>query len=140
MTALVILTILNSLAIAYLLLSHKSRLYITISKDTTFYADTIVGYNITLWKKTSENCASGLYTIYIPVKNKKRVEVDENVLRLINGSVQDKRQFLYATFSWFRNWKDVREFEKNYSVVDEKLVKRLINEFRDKYGDEKQSK
>lgn len=119
----IILTILNSVILLYLIISRKSNLYITFERDT------LVGYDITLWKNTSESCSNGIYTLHIPLKNKNKVELSEEVSRLINGSMQNKRQALTAKFSWLKTWEEVRQFEKNYSVVDTRIVENLVSGF-----------
>ena len=73
------LTILNTIAIAYLFYK-KGKFYIDWRKDTTFINNTVVAYHITLWKKTSEFSASRVYTLVIPIKNKKKVEKEEEII------------------------------------------------------------
>jgi hypothetical protein len=123
------LTILNTIAIVYLFYK-KGKFYIDCRKDTTFIKNTVVAYHITLWKKTSEFSASGVYTLVIPIKNKKKVEKEEEINRMIaTYSQQNKLQTLSAKFSWLKTWKEVRQFEKDYSVVDRKIVERLVTNF-----------
>ena len=125
----ILLTIINTIAIAYLLYK-KGRFYIDIRKDTTFINKTVVAYYITLWRKTSEFSATGVYSISIPIKNKKKVEKDEEVHRMITTySQQNKLQSLSAKFSWLKNWEEVKKFKKDYSVVDRDIVDRLVVNF-----------
>ena len=125
----IFLTILNTIAIAYLLYK-KGRFYIDIRKDTTFIKKTVVAYDITLWKKTSEFSATGVYSISIPIKNKKKVEKDEEVHRMITTySQQKKLQSLSVKFYWLKNWEEVKKFKKDYSVVDRDIVDRLVANF-----------
>jgi hypothetical protein len=127
------LTILNTIAIAYLFYK-KGKFYINWRKDTTFIKNTLVAYQITLWKKTSEFSASGVYTLVIPIKNKKKVEKKEEINRMIaTYSQQNKLQTLSAIFSWLKTWEEVRHFEKDYSVVDRKIVERLVAGFVPKH-------
>jgi hypothetical protein len=44
-------------------------------------------------------------------------------------SQQNKFQTLSAKFSWLKTWEQVRQFEKDYSVVDRKIVERLVANF-----------
>ena len=44
-------------------------------------------------------------------------------------SQQNKLQTLSAKFSWLKTWKEVRQFEKDYSVVDRKIVANLVTNF-----------
>ena len=127
------LTILNTIAIAYLFYK-KGKFYIDWRKDTTFIKNTVVAYHITLWKKTSEFSASGVYTLVIPIKNKKKVEKEEEINRMIaTYSQQNKLQTLSAKFYWLKTWEEVRQFEKYYSVVDRKIVERLVAGFVSKH-------
>ena len=126
------LTILNTIAIVYLFFK-KSMFYINCRKEVTFIKNTVVGYNITLWKKTSEFSATGVYTLRIPIKNKKKVEMEEEIDRMISAySHQGKLQTLSARFSWLKTWEEVRQFEKDYSVVDRKIVENLVANFTPK--------
>jgi hypothetical protein len=123
------LTILNTIAIAYLFYK-KGKFYIDCRKDTTFIKNTVVAYHITLWKKTSEFSTSGVYTLVIPIKNKKKVEKEEEINRMIaTYSQQNKLQTLSAKFSWLKTWNEVRQFEKDYTVVDRKIVANLVTNF-----------
>jgi len=125
----IFLTILNTIAISYLLYK-KGNYYIDWRKDTTFIKNTLVAYKITLWEKTSECSANGIYTIKIPLKNKKKVEKEEEINRMIaTYSQQNKLQTLSAKFSWLKTWDEVRRFEKDYEVVDRKIVATLVTNF-----------
>ena len=128
----IILTIINSIAILYLILTKNSKLYITISKDETFSNRTLVGYRITLWKWINESSASGIYSIYIPVKNKKKVELKEDIERLLNKNNPNVKYTLNAKFSWLKTWEEVKQFQKDYSVVDKVLVDKLVAGFKPK--------
>lgn len=123
------LTILNTIAIAYLFYKN-GKFYIDFKKDTTFIKNTLVAYHITLRKKTSDFSANGVYTLVIPIKNKKKVEKQEEINRMIDTySQQNNLQFLSAKFSWLKTWEEVKQFEKDYSVVDRKIVERLVAGF-----------
>ena len=81
-------------------------------------------------EKTSEFSASGVYTLVIPIKNKKKVEKEEEINRMIaTYSQQNKLQTLSAKFSWLKTWDEVRQFEKDYTVVDRKIVANLVTNF-----------
>ena len=45
-------------------------------------------------------------------------------------SDQQKRQTLSAKFSWLKTTEEVKQFEKDYSVVDRKLVADLVSGFK----------
>jgi hypothetical protein len=126
-----ILIILNTLAIIYLFLVKQANLSITLQKEKTIWEKTLLGYRIILWKKTSEYSSRGLYSVYIPIKNKKKTELTEEINRMIaKYSPQAKQQQLSAMFSWLKTWKEVRQFEKDYSVVDRKIVENLVSNFK----------
>jgi hypothetical protein len=123
------LTILNTIAIAYLLYK-KGKFYIDWRKDTTFIKNTVVAYHITLWKKTSGFSASSVYTLVIPIKNKIKFEKEEEINRMIaTYSHHNKLQTLSAKFYRLKTWNEVRQFEKDYSVVDRKIVANLVTNF-----------
>jgi len=125
----IILTILNTIALVYLFYK-KGDFYIDFKKETTFLRNTFLGYTITLWKKTSEYSSSGVYTLNIRIKNKEKTEKEEEINRMIASySQQNKLQTLSAKFSWLESWKEVRQFEKDYNVVDRKIVKGLVDNF-----------
>lgn len=122
------LTIFNTIAIAFLFYK-KGKYYINLRKDTTFINNTVVGYHITLWKKTSEYSASSVYTLVIPIKNKKKVEKQEDIERMTKYSYQKKQQTLSAKFSWLKTWDEVEEFKKDYTIVDKNIVESLVANF-----------
>jgi hypothetical protein len=126
-----ILIILNTLAIVYLLLTKQADLSISVRREETTWNKVLIGYRITLWKKTSEYSSRGIYSIYIPRRNKRKTELEEDVNRMINKySHQGKLQSLSAMFSWLETWEQVRQFEKDYSVVDRKIVENLVANFK----------
>lgn len=123
-----ILTILNSLILIYLV--YKQLNYkITIDKNKTFLNHTVLGYNIMLWKKINDNSSSGKSIMYIPIKNAKKVELQEEIHRLISSSEQNRLQTLSAKFSWLKTIEQVKQFEKDYSVADRKIVENLVSNF-----------
>ena len=129
----IILTILNTLAIVYLLLTKQARLSISVRREETTWDKTLLGYRITLWKKVNEYSSRGIYSIYIPRRNKRKTELEEEVNRMISKySHQAKLQSLSAMFSWLKTWEEVRQFEKDYSVVDRKIVENLVANFKPK--------
>jgi hypothetical protein len=48
------------------------------------------------------------------------------------GNNVNRDYTLGAIFSWLKTLKEVRQFEKDYSIVNEKLVKDLVNGFINK--------
>lgn len=124
------LTILNTLAIVYLIIQKKSKYYLKFEKEMTFFDKTIVGYRLSLWKRINENSSSYKYALYFPIRNRKKTETQEEVRRMISTySQQNKLQSLAAKFSWLKTWNEVRQFEKDYSVVNEEIVSNLVSKF-----------
>lgn len=121
-----ILTILNTLAILVIFFKLKI-IEIHTYGNKTFWNKTLTGYDVWLiffGKK---------FYFKIPIKNHRKAELSEEVQRMIaTYSQQDKLQTLSAKFSWLKTWEDVRQFEKDYSVVDRKIVERLVSEFKPK--------
>lgn len=126
------LTILNTLLIIYLILQHKLKYYIGISKKETFWKNTLLGYQITLWKELSEYSANAVCSIYIPIKNRHKTKLREEIERLMDLENPTKINSLTAKFSWLKTWDDVRQFEKDYSIVDPDYVKKLVSNFTPK--------
>lgn len=133
MKYLIILTILNTLVIIYLIMSIKSRYYFSFSKQKTFWGKVLFGYLITLWDK---NKSTSVFCINIPIRNRHKVELREEIERLMNPKNPNRRYTLNAKFSWLRTWEEVWQFERDYSIVDEKLVKELVSKFVPKEAEE----
>lgn len=125
-----ILTILNTLAMLYLLKTKNIKLYIKISKETTFFINTLLGYRIILWKINNEYSSSVVFNIYIPVKNKNKIELKEEIDSLLKGSYQNRRYTLNAKFSWLKTLKEVEQFKKDYFIVDSEIINNLVNNFK----------
>ena len=115
----IFLTILNTIAI--LVIFFKLEIIkVTIRRDETFWNKTLMGYGVWVQK------------VYfrIPIRNKIKTELSEEVQRMIaKYDNQMKLQTLSAKFSWLKTWEEVRQFEKDYSVVDRKIVERLVAGF-----------
>jgi hypothetical protein len=115
----ILLTILNTIAI--LVIFFKLEIIkVTIRRDETFWNKTLMGYDVWVQK------------VYfrIPIRNKHKTELSEEVNRMIaKESQQNKLQTLSAKFSWLKTLEEVKQFEKDYSVVDRKIVERLVAGF-----------
>lgn len=115
------LTILNSIAILFLFFKlRKQIIKINIDKNETFYGKKLTSYNVYI---------NGKYIFKIPIKNEKKAQLKEEINYMINSSQSNKRQQLAATFSWLKTIEQVRQFEKDYSVVDKNFVKELVADF-----------
>jgi len=124
-----ILTILNTIAIVCMILKNCNY-YIDWRKHKTFKENTVTGYTVTLYRRTSSYCSSGVFSLNIPVRNRKKTEKREEIDRMIaQYSQQNKLQTLNAKFSWLRTWDEVRRFEKDYGVVDSAIVADLVRKF-----------
>ena len=124
------LTILNTLAIIYLIVSKKSKYYLRFRKETTTYNNTLLGYRLSLWEKLSGGSASSSHSIYLKIRNTKKTKMQEEAIRMIaNYSQQNKLQSLTAQFSWLKTWAEVKEFQKYYTCVDQKIVENLVSNF-----------
>jgi len=129
MGALISLTILNTIIILYFIFEVKMKFFIEIFKDTTFLNNTLVGYNIKLCKKTDYG-AMNIYSLNIHFRNKKKLETKEQIWRLINDKVQNRIYTLNSIFSWLKTIEEVNQFKKDYSIVDEEEVKKLVDGFK----------
>jgi hypothetical protein len=126
----IFLTILNTIAIAFLFYK-KGSYYIEFYKDKTD-GKILVAYEITLWKRISEYSANSVYTLIIPIRNKDKIVKQEEIKKLKTLLTDDKQKvirLLSARFSWLKTWEEVRQFEKDYSVVDIKVVANLVANF-----------
>lgn len=119
----VFFTLLNTLAIAVIF--YKLQVItVRVYKNHTFWNKTVTGYSIFI----------GKFRFRIPVRNRHKVELREEIERMIACySEQNKLQTLSAKFSWLKTWDQVRQFEKDYSVVDRKIVERLVANFSPKH-------
>jgi hypothetical protein len=113
------LTTLNTIAI--LLIFFKLEIIkVTICKDETFWNKKLLGYDV--W-------VQGFY-FRIPIRNKKKTELSEDVNHMIvKCSNKSKLQKLSSIFSWLKTWDEVKQFERDYSVVDRKIVEKLVTNF-----------
>lgn len=125
------LIISNSLINIYLLVKQLG-LFLTFEKETTLYKTFVISYKIYLWKRINEYSSKCVLHLKIPIKNGKKAKLEEEILNMITQSEQSKRQKLGAMFSWLKTIEEVKDFERNYSVVDEKFVKRLVDDFKAK--------
>ncbi len=124
------LTILNTLAIVYLITAKKSKFYLRFKKETTTYENTLLGFRLSLWERLSESSASSKHSIYLKIRDTKKTEMQEEARRMIaKYSQQNKLQSLSAKFSWLKTWDEVKEFQKYYTCVDQKIVENLVANF-----------
>lgn len=117
----IFLTIVNSLIIFFLLFKTKVIKF-SLKTEKTFWNNTLVAYNIKIGDKYFR----------IPIRDKKKAKIKEDIERLLKCDYQTKCENLRVKFSWMTTMKQVKEFEKYYSIVDEKTVKELVNNFKEK--------
>jgi len=116
----ILLTILNSLAIIWIIF-HKD---FCVRKNESFGVHTFLG----LWFYYKHR---GF--LYILFRNKRKVEVREDIESMLRGSDQSRRQTLNAKFSWLKTIEDVNQFVKEYGKVDKEFVDKLVTQFHVKY-------
>lgn len=114
----IILTILNTVAIIAIFFKVKI-ITVTVHRNETFWNKTLIGWSIWINK----------LFIRIPVRNARRTELKEDVDRMIKDCRQNKIQKLTAMFSWLKTWEEVRQFEKDYKIVDKEIVEKLVAGF-----------
>lgn len=114
-TALLILTIVNSLTLVYIL-THKK---FSISKNKTFFKNTLLGYSVYYKNKQ---------IFYIPIRPEKKTNLAEEVKRMMTDTNQSKYQQLRAMFSWLKAEKEVMQFKKDYEIVDKEFVNSLVTD------------
>lgn len=114
-----LLTILNTLAIIYVFLK-KRMIKFRVYKQITQLEKTLVSYDVQI----------GLLCFKIPIRNKRKTELNEEVRNMIaNYSEHHKLQTLTAKFSQLTTWKEVTQFERDYEVVDRRTVDSLVGGF-----------
>lgn len=119
-------TIVNILLIGWWVY-RNNRIHISPNRTS---GDTLLGFNV-MWNSYPVRkgiCASGLF--YVPIRNVEKTETREEVLRLVGTNQQNRAQSLHAKFSWLKTVEEVQQFEKDYSIVDERLVSNLVNDFK----------
>ena len=116
----ILLTIINSLAILWVLF-HED---FAVRKDETFWSKKLLGFWFYYKHKGF---------LYIPFRNKRKIEVKEEIESMVKGSQQSRRQTLNAKFSWLKTIEEVNQFSKEYRKVDREFVDKLVNEFYVKY-------
>lgn len=121
MKTIIFFTILNSICILIIFVKLKV-IDVTAKTDKTFFNKTFMGYDIWINR----------FHIRIPIKNKRKTELREEVLRMISLSEQNRLQSLTAKFSWLKTREQVMQFEKDYLVVDREIVERLVRDFTPK--------
>ncbi len=129
----IFLTILNTVAIIYLL-AKQSKFYIRFSTDTSWHIKTVVAYKLELWKSINDSSAKGVYTLRLPIRNKQKIEKQEEIDRLLKMTKPQRLQMLTSTFSWLKTKKEVLQFEKDYSIVDKEIVTNLVTNFKEKHN------
>jgi hypothetical protein len=123
----IFLTILNTIAIAFLFYK-KGSYYLEFFKDKT-PRNVLVAYEITLWRRMSHYSANSVYTLIVPIRNKEKIVKQEEITTLLTYDKQKVLQYLSAKFSWLKTLEEVRQFEKDYTVVDRKIVEKLVANF-----------
>lgn len=122
----------------YIIISSCIQLYLvykylkfefSIEKQTTIYNKTVLGYKIILYKKSKWDWLTPLFSFYIPLRNKNKIQLKEHKQKLIELNSQQRRQRLSAIFSWLKTIEEVKAFEQDYYDVDPVYVEQLVNSF-----------
>lgn len=116
----ILLTIINSLAIIWIIF-HKD---FSVHKNESFGVHTFLGLYF-YYKHRG--------FLYIPFRNKRKVEVMENIESMLKSNQQSRRQVLNAKFSWLKTIDEVNQFVKDYGSVDKEFVHKLVTQFHVKY-------
>ena len=118
------LTTINSIAIIYLFfLKIQDSKVFSFRVDTTFWSKTVCGVAFIYKRKRF---------LYLPIRNKRKAILKEDVERLLKEKSCHRRQSLRAKFSWLETIEDVEQFKKDFSLVDEFFVQKLVFDFKSK--------
>lgn len=123
-----ILTLLNSIGLIYIYSKSANGFYITFRKENTIFVNTLLGYTLTLWRRKPYG-ASGIYSLYFPVKNRAKTELKEEVDRLKKDKY-NQEYTLRAKYSWLRTHGQVTEFVRKYREVNPDVVDELVANFK----------
>ncbi len=115
----ILLTIINSFAIIWIIF-HKD---FCVRKNQSFGVHTFLG----LWFYYKHK---GF--LYIPFRNKHKVEMRENIEKMLKYDEQTRRQQLGAMFSWLKTNDEVNQFVLEYRKVDKEYVDKLVTNFHAK--------
>lgn len=117
--------VLNVLIIGYLT-SIKIPYYFEIQRHD--YKNTFLG--ITLFKGFRDRYGTSVF--HIKVRNGKKYDHLLERERLLQHSVDNRRQPLSAKFSWLETEEEVKEFSSVYRDLHPELVDRLVSNFHQK--------
>jgi len=131
-----VLTIFNTIAILGIIfyLAFKGKYLFEIRKTYTDYYSVFLGWEFTLWRSISAGSRNSVFVISIPIRNKKKAELEDEINYLMSKPEQARRQILNAQFSWLKTWVEVWDFQNKYEVVDKKYIEKLVTEFAAKYN------
>lgn len=122
----VILTLINSFIL--ILILFKPNLSVTIREERTFSNKTLLGWDIILWKSRGHGSKSSIFNLRIPIRNRKKTILKEDINRLIQDKT-NQNYTLNAMFSWLKTEKQVLTFKKDYQIVNPSLVNSLVDNF-----------
>ena len=123
-----LLTLLNTLGIIYLLWKTSSY-FISVVPDKTIFNKTLIGYHISLYKKRTVG-EINLFSFYLPIKNKAKVKLQDEITYVLHWyDYEEKLNYLTTAFAKVKTDKEVKEFEKTYNCISDKIVFDLVREF-----------
>lgn len=117
----ILLTIINSLAILWILFHND----FSVRKDVNFGLQAHILLGLWFYYKRKG-------FLYIPFRNSRKVEVKENIKHMLKQSDQSRHQILGAKFSWLKTIEEVNQFVKDYRSVDTVFVDKLVKRFTEK--------
>lgn len=113
------LTLINTACVIFIL--FKTRIIgISFSKNRTFWKKIVYSYTIFINGRG----------FVIPIRNEHNAEVEDDIYAMNKYRLHsDRCRALRSKFSWLKSEKEVRQFQKDYGVVDPEFVKTLVSEF-----------
>lgn len=124
-----ILSIINSLLLIYILYI-KGNYSISFEAERTRDTKVLFAYTFRLWQHLTEYSKSSVHCLSIPIRNKKKEELKEDIADLKRRDRQDRRQRLRARFSWLKTIDKVEEFKNDYYVADPEFIDELVTGFK----------
>jgi len=71
-----------------------------------------------------------LFSFYLPIKNKAKVKLQDEITYVLHWyDYEEKLNYLTTAFAKVKTDKEVKEFEKTYNCISDKIVFDLVREF-----------
>ena len=124
-----ILSIINSLVLVYILWI-KGNYSISFEAQRTSDTKVLYAYTFRLWQHMTEYSKRSSHRLSIPIRDKKKEELKQEIIYLQKSSIQNRRQRLRAEFSWLKTIDLVEQFKRDYYSVDPELIDELVTGFK----------